>query len=83
MISVGQNVGTLLNEPANPAWMDYSIEFCGGTHLTNTAQAEDFVMVEESGIAKVGTEHHVLMYQPLMCLHTAVFLRALYRVFAV
>ena len=65
MISVGQNVGTLLNEPANPAWMDYSIEFCGGTHLTNTAQAEDFVMVEESGIAKVGAEHRMLMYKSL------------------
>ena len=29
-----------------------SVEFCGGTHLTNSSEAEDFVLVEESGIAK-------------------------------
>jgi len=31
---------------------DTSIEFCGGTHLENTAQAEAFVLVEESAVAK-------------------------------
>ena len=31
---------------------DISIEFCGGTHLDNTAQAEAFVLVEESAVAK-------------------------------
>ena len=30
-----------------------SVEFCGGTHLTNAKEAEDFVLIEESGIAKV------------------------------
>lgn len=53
MISVGQEVEALLANPTNSEWSGYSIEFCGGTHLTNTAQAEDFVIVEESGIAKV------------------------------
>jgi alanyl-tRNA synthetase len=50
---VGQDVNALLANPTDPAWSGYSIEFCGGTHLTNTTQAEDFVIVEESGIAKV------------------------------
>jgi alanyl-tRNA synthetase len=31
---------------------DTSIEFCGGTHLSNTAEAEAFVLVEETAVAK-------------------------------
>ena len=28
----------MISDPANEAWFDYSIEFCGGTHLQNTQQ---------------------------------------------
>ena len=52
VISVGAEVQVLLADPENPKWNDMSVEFCGGTHLTNASQAEDFVLVEESGIAK-------------------------------
>mmetsp|Transcript_14718 Transcript_14718/g.32206 ORF Transcript_14718/g.32206 Transcript_14718/m.32206 type:complete len:1030 (-) Transcript_14718:4-3093(-) len=52
VISVGQSIEALLSEPANPFWSCFSVEFCGGTHLTNTAQAADFVIVEEAGTAK-------------------------------
>jgi alanyl-tRNA synthetase len=31
---------------------DCSIEFCGGTHVSNTAEAEAFVLVEETAVAK-------------------------------
>jgi len=31
---------------------DTSIEFCGGTHVQNTAEAEAFAIVEESAVAK-------------------------------
>jgi alanyl-tRNA synthetase len=30
----------------------YSIEFCGGTHLRNTADARAFALISEEGIAK-------------------------------
>lgn len=52
VVSVGQQVDTLLADPTNEQWQGYSVEFCGGTHLTSTAQAEDFVIVEEGGVAK-------------------------------
>ena len=32
--------------------LSYSIEFCGGTHLKNTKDAEAFVLLTEEGIAK-------------------------------
>merc|ERR1712241_378641 len=31
---------------------DTSIEFCGGTHMTNTGDAEQFCIVEETAVAK-------------------------------
>eukprot|EP01033_Poteriospumella_lacustris_P008915 gene8914-6400_t len=52
VVSVGVSVEQLLAQPENADWRGFSVEFCGGTHLTNTQQAEDFVIVEESGIAK-------------------------------
>ena len=52
VISVGAEVQALLADPQNPKWNEMSVEFCGGTHLTNASEAEDFVLVEESGIAK-------------------------------
>jgi alanyl-tRNA synthetase len=55
VISVGQDVQQMLADPTKSEWSNFAIEFCGGTHLTNTTQAEDFVIVEESGIAKVRT----------------------------
>jgi alanyl-tRNA synthetase len=33
-------------------WSEYSIEFCGGTHLTNTKEAEAICLLSEEGIAK-------------------------------
>jgi alanyl-tRNA synthetase len=52
VISVGVPISDLCADPENPQWRNSSIEFCGGTHLSNTGDAEDFVLVEESGIAK-------------------------------
>jgi alanyl-tRNA synthetase len=52
VVSVGVEVDTLLENPSNPEWMNVSVEFCGGTHVDQTGQIKDLVIVEESGIAK-------------------------------
>jgi alanyl-tRNA synthetase len=52
VVSVGVPVRDLLANPSNKAWYDYSVEFCGGTHLQSTGQAGTFVVVAEEAIAK-------------------------------
>jgi len=47
-----QPVTDMLAKPSDPKWIDYSVEFCGGTHLSNTKEAESFVLLSEEGIAK-------------------------------
>jgi len=42
----------LLQSPKSPEWMKYSVEFCGGTHLTCSSEAERFVLTTEEGVAK-------------------------------
>ncbi|EGG07496.1 uncharacterized protein MELLADRAFT_48072 [Melampsora larici-populina 98AG31] len=33
-------------------WLNYSVEFCGGTHVKKTNEIKELILVEESGIAK-------------------------------
>jgi len=51
-VSVGPKVDALLSDPDNAAWLDSSIEFCGGTHLSNTREALACCVVEEAAVAK-------------------------------
>ena len=55
VVSIGVPVEKLLAEPSNTEWRQYSVEFCGGTHLARTRAADAFVLVSEEGIAKVNT----------------------------
>jgi alanyl-tRNA synthetase len=52
VVSIGADIDQMLADPANPAWMGYSVEFCGGTHLSRTGEAECFRLIEESAVAK-------------------------------
>jgi alanyl-tRNA synthetase len=45
-------VPEILANPQDSMWNEYSVEFCGGTHLTNTKEAEAFSLISEEGIAK-------------------------------
>ncbi|SPO02115.1 probable alanine--tRNA ligase, cytosolic [Cephalotrichum gorgonifer] len=52
VVSVGMDIDTMLADPTNTEWRQYSVEFCGGTHVDQTGLIKDLVIVEESGIAK-------------------------------
>ena len=52
LVSMGVPIDELLADPANAGWAETSIEFCGGTHVASTGDAQLFSIVEETGIAK-------------------------------
>lgn len=52
VVSVGTPIEPMLKDPLNPVWNDYSVEFCGGTHLGNTKDAVVFSIISEEGVSK-------------------------------
>jgi len=52
VVSIGKDVDELVANPANPEWAQYSIEFCGGTHLSKTSDARTFTVINEEPLAK-------------------------------
>ncbi|QKK08184.1 MAG: alanine--tRNA ligase [Planctomycetota bacterium] len=42
VVSVGVPIQTLLDDPDNAEWAEYSVEFCGGTHVAKTGEAKAF-----------------------------------------
>ncbi|KAJ1960236.1 Alanine--tRNA ligase, partial [Dimargaris xerosporica] len=52
VVSVGHSVDDILQDISNPKWEENSIEFCGGTHVSNTHDIKRLVITEESSIAK-------------------------------
>eukprot|EP00968_Pinguiococcus_pyrenoidosus_P021894 scaffold2952_cov312-Pinguiococcus_pyrenoidosus.AAC.9 len=55
VVSVGGDLDALSSGAggvSNEDHMDVSTEFCGGTHLSNSKEAEAFVIAEETAVAK-------------------------------
>jgi len=52
VVSIGPKVADLLAEPDKDEWANYSIEFCGGTHLKSTRAAGQFTIVSEESVSK-------------------------------
>lgn len=52
VVSVGKPVTDLVADPEAAENATFPIEFCGGTHLSNTAAAGQFALLTEEGIAK-------------------------------
>ena len=51
VVSIGAAVGDLLTDPERAGWNELSIEFCGGTHVTNTREIGPFVLQSESALS--------------------------------
>jgi alanyl-tRNA synthetase len=52
VVCVGASVKDLLGDPTNAKWREYSIEFCGGTHLKNASEAQQFVVTSDESVSK-------------------------------
>jgi len=52
VLSVGVPVQELVADPDNPRWRQVSVEFCGGTHVSNTGDIDCFVLASEEAVAK-------------------------------
>lgn len=52
VVSVGQDISPMIGAPENEDWKAYSVEFCGGTHLSNSSQAGRFLITSEEPVSK-------------------------------
>ena len=53
VVSVGgPGVQQMLDAPADGTWKQFSIEFCGGTHIASTSEAGTFVLLSEEGLGR-------------------------------
>ncbi len=52
VVSIGVSVDGLLADPGKEAWAQRSIEFCGGTHLAKTGEAQRFCLVSQDAVSK-------------------------------
>ncbi len=52
VVSVGAPVDELIADPTNPKWREFSVEFCGGTHLKDSSEAQAFAIIGEESVSK-------------------------------
>eukprot|EP01062_Namystynia_karyoxenos_P067220 TRINITY_DN6111_c0_g1_i1.p1 TRINITY_DN6111_c0_g1~~TRINITY_DN6111_c0_g1_i1.p1 ORF type:complete len:1093 (+),score=449.20 TRINITY_DN6111_c0_g1_i1:97-3375(+) len=50
VVSIGAPLDEVRKDPQNPKWVDYSLEFCGGTHLETLKDCQRAVIVSEDAL---------------------------------
>ena len=51
VVTIGESAEVMLKDPTSAEWKNFSVELCGGTHIDNTAKAQQFAILEESSVA--------------------------------
>ncbi len=51
VVSIGVPLKEVLADPSNVQWKEFSIELCGGTHLSETGEAKRFIITHEQALA--------------------------------
>jgi len=52
VVSIGADINECLLSPDDDKWADFSIEFCGGTHLSNSKEIELYCTVYEESMGQ-------------------------------
>ncbi|CAD2220559.1 alanyl-tRNA synthetase [Angomonas deanei] len=52
VISIGAPIDQIIADPENEKWRQYSVEFCGGTHLSKLGEAQKAVILSEEALMK-------------------------------
>ncbi|KAJ1921361.1 Alanine--tRNA ligase [Mycoemilia scoparia] len=52
VVSIGADIDEIMKSLSDSKWANYSIEFCGGTHVPKTGEIKLFSILEEGSIAK-------------------------------
>ncbi|KAK7194805.1 alanyl-tRNA synthetase [Novymonas esmeraldas] len=52
IVSIGAPIDEMLADPERPEWRNYSVEFCGGTHLNDLKEVEKAVILSEEALMK-------------------------------
>eukprot|EP00939_MAST-03C_sp_MAST-3C-sp1_P000261 g261.t1 len=50
VVSVGVDAQSVLKDPSNAKWSEFSLELCGGTHLQDSSEAQAFYILKEESI---------------------------------
>eukprot|EP00756_Hemistasia_phaeocysticola_P005432 Hpha_TRINITY_DN13324_c0_g1::TRINITY_DN13324_c0_g1_i1::g.95288::m.95288/K01872/AARS, alaS; alanyl-tRNA synthetase len=52
VVSIGADIEEVRKDPKNPKWVNFSLEFCGGTHLKSLEECQSAVITSEESLMR-------------------------------